>query len=184
MARLLLTLMIISLVTLGLGACTSAESMTGSDARAEMDENVTTAMAFFRRADPGIEDRLKSAYGYAIFPTVAKGGLIVGGAHGNGQVYRGGKAVGATTLTQASIGAQIGGQGYRELILFEDQAAFQSFTSGSFEFAGQASAIAAKSGASANAAYDGGVMVFTQPKAGLMAEASVGGQKFAYVAFE
>ena len=179
-----LTLVACCMTLMALGACKSAESMTGAGERAVMDRDVETALSHFRRVDPGIDDLIGDAYGYAVFPTVAKGGLVVGGAHGNGQVYRRGKAVGATTLSQGSIGAQIGGQGYRELILFKDAAAFNTFTDGSFEFAGQASAVAARAGASADAAYEAGVMVFTVAKGGLMAEASIGGQSFDYVAFD
>ena len=172
------------LLIVSLGACKSAESMTGADERAEMDEMVDEAIASFKAADEGILDLMDDAYGYAIFPTVAKGGAGVGGAHGNGQVYKDGRVMGATSLSQGSIGLQLGGQTYSELILFENEAAYNTFTSGSFEFAGQASAVAARAGASADAAYESGVMVMTVAKGGLMAEASIGGQSFDYVAFE
>jgi len=137
-------------------------------------------IARFKQTDPSMGTFFESAYGYAVFPTVAKGGLVVGGAHGNGEVFKGGKKVGLVELSQGTVGAQIGGQGYSEVIFFEDEAAFLDFTDGQYALSAQASAVAAKAGASADADYANGVAVFTMAKGGLMAEASVGGQKFTY----
>ena len=123
------------------------------------------------------------SYGYVIFPNVGKGGVIVGGASGNGTVYEKGKSIGTAKMVQATVGAQIGGKAYREVIFFENEAALERFKQDKFEFAAQASAVAATKGASANVKYREGVMVFTQEKKGLMYEASVGGQKFDYTAF-
>lgn len=120
------------------------------------------------------------AYGYVIFPNVGKGGIGVGGAAGNGAVYEGNRVVGMAKLSQVSIGFQAGGQAYREVIFFESKEALQRFKESKFEFAAQVSAVAAKAGASGNAKYTDGVMVFTMQKGGLMYEASVGGQKFKY----
>jgi lipid-binding SYLF domain-containing protein len=143
-----------------------------------------------------------SSYGYAVFPTIGKGGLGIGGAHGKGHVYRQGKYVGDTSMTQLSIGLQAGGQAYSEIIFFQDQRAFDEFTSGNFSFSGNVSAVAITAGASASAGtggssagasggkkdattageYQKGVAVFTIAKGGLMYEASVAGQKFSYKA--
>jgi lipid-binding SYLF domain-containing protein len=142
----------------------------------------------------------ETAYGYAVFPTIGKGGVGVGGAYGKGQVYRAGKVTGTTSMTQLSIGLQFGGQAYSEVIFFEDQAAYERFTSGKFEFSAQASAVAitasaqaqggtgaATAGASTGknageqaATYQNGMAVFTYAKGGLMYEASIGGQKFSF----
>lgn len=141
-----------------------------------------------------------SSYGYAVFPTIGKGGLVVGGAHGSGRVYRQGKHVGDTSMTQVSIGLQAGGQAYSEIIFFQDARAFTEFTGGNFSFSGDVSAVAITAGASASAGtggttagasggkkdattaggYQKGVAVFTIAKGGLMYEASVAGQKFSY----
>ena len=141
-----------------------------------------------------------SAYGYAVFPTIAKGGMGIGGAHGKGRVYAGGKHVGDTAMTQLTVGLQLGGQAFSQIIFFEDQRAFKEFTSGNFEFGAQASAVAITAGASAAATTTGsaagvsggkhdastvgkyykGMAIFTVAKGGLMYEASVGGQKFTY----
>lgn len=142
----------------------------------------------------------KTAYGYAVFPTIGKGGVGIGGAYGKGRVYRGGKHVGNTSMTQLSIGFQLGGQAYSQIVFFEDKRAFDEFTSGEFEFGAQASAVAITAGASAAATtggssagasggknnaktfgeYQKGMAVFTVAKGGLMYEASIGGQKFSY----
>jgi lipid-binding SYLF domain-containing protein len=105
----------------------------------------------------------------------------IDGAYGKGGQYEGGKWVGYCDLTQVSIGFALGGQGYIELIFFETKAAVDHFKSGNFAFAAQASAVALESGVSANAKYDNGVAVFTMSEAGLMYEASIGGQKFSYL---
>jgi lipid-binding SYLF domain-containing protein len=121
-----------------------------------------------------------SSAGYAVFPSVGKGGFVVGGARGKGVLYEKGKAIGHATLTQASIGAQAGGQSFAEVIFFETPHALEDFKSGKFEMSADVSAVAASEGASKSAKYKNGVMVFALPKKGLMVQASVGGQKFKY----
>ncbi len=139
-------------------------------------------------------------YGYAVFPTIGKGGMVVGGAHGTGQVYVKGAHVGDTSMTQLTIGFQLGGQAFSQIIFFEDERAFTEFTSGNFEFSAQATAIAITASATAAATTTGttagagsnketttsigeyykGMAIFTVAKGGLMYEATVGGQKFTY----
>lgn len=138
------------------------------------------AKADFKKADPSMDDLFKNSAGYVIFPNVGKGAVGVGGAAGKGTVYQHGVPVGTAQLVQVTVGAQAGGQAYREIIFFQNQEALDRFMNNKVEFDGQVSAIAVKSGASANAQYRDGVEVFSQGKGGLMAEASVGGQKFTY----
>jgi lipid-binding SYLF domain-containing protein len=95
-------------------------------------------------------------------------------------LYEKGKAIGHATLTQASFGAQAGGQSFAEVIFFETPHALEDFKSGKFEMSADVSAVAASEGASKSAKYKNGVMVFALPKKGLMVQASVGGQKFKY----
>jgi lipid-binding SYLF domain-containing protein len=141
-----------------------------------------------------------NSYGYAVFPTIGKAGIGIGGAYGEGRVYAQGEYVGDTSMTQLSIGFQLGAQGYSQMVFFEDKRAFEEFTSGNFEFGAQASAVAITAGASAGATtagssagasggkhdattvgeYHKGMAVFTVAKGGLMYEASLGGQKFSY----
>jgi lipid-binding SYLF domain-containing protein len=137
-----------------------------------------------------------SAYGYAIFPSIGKGGFGIGGAYGNGRVYIGDKKTGDVSMTQLSIGFQVGGQAYRQVIYFEDKRAFDEFISGQFEFAAQAEAIVITSSAGAKAGTEGtaananatqskteyhkGMIVFTMGKGGLMYQAALGGQKYNY----
>jgi hypothetical protein len=138
------------------------------------------AIAAFKKADPSLKRFFNAAHAYAVFPTVGKGGFGIGGAYGRGLVFKGGQVVGETSLTQLTIGFQLGGQAYREIIFFEDKPTFDDFKQGNFELSAQASAVAATFGASADADFDNGVAVFTLVKGGLMYEASVGGQKFSY----
>ncbi len=137
-------------------------------------------IAAFKNKDAGINIFFDKAHGYAIFPTVAKGGMGIGGAYGKGEVYERGTRIGASSLTQLTIGFQLGGQAYSEIIFFKDKATLDNFTSGNFAFSAQASAVAITAGASADADYSNGVAIFTLAKGGLMYEASVGGQKFSF----
>jgi lipid-binding SYLF domain-containing protein len=148
--------------------------------QAQLTSNSETAIQLAKKADAGLQKFFDTAAGYAVFPSVGKGAIGVGGAYGRGELYEGGKLAGYCTVTQASIGFALGGQKYTELIFFETKAAVDRFKSGNFSFAAQASAVALKSGVSTNAKYADGVAVFTMGEAGLMYEASVGGQKFNY----
>lgn len=142
-----------------------------------------------------------SAYGYAVFPTIGKGGIIViGGAYGKGRVYDHGKVIGESSMTQVSVGPQLGGEGYSEIIFFEDQRALKEFTSGNFEFGADASVVAITAGANASAnttgssagasggkrdattvgKYTRGMATFTVAKGGLMYQVAINGQKFSY----
>ena len=139
-----------------------------------------TAKEAFIKKDGLLKSVFATAYGYVIFPNVGKGGLGVGGAAGNGTVYEQNNIVGMAKLSQLTIGFQAGGQAYSEVIFFESKTELDGFKESKFEFSAQASAVAVTAGASANAKYTDGVMVFTMAKGGLMYEASVGGQKFKY----
>lgn len=149
----------------------------------EVMADCNKAKAEFLSTDPLLKNVFAGAYGYAILPNIGKGALVVGGASGNGIVYEKGKMVGKAKMSQVTVGFQAGGQAYRELIFFENKEAMDRFKGDNFEFSAQASAVAATAGASANAKYTDGIMIYTQQKGGLMYEASVGGQKFNYSAF-
>lgn len=169
-------------------------------AGADDDANYADAKNTFQQAVQS--GRLfDSSYGYALFPTIGKGGIVVGAAHGNGRVYVNDDYVGDTSMTQLSIGAQLGGQTYSEIVFFEHKEAFEKFAGGDFEFGAGVSAVAITAGVSAGAStgggatasasgsekhattaasYNDGVAVFTIAKGGLMYAAVIGGQKFTY----
>jgi lipid-binding SYLF domain-containing protein len=161
-----------------LAGCSTAPKSAAK--QEQLTSKTEAALQTAKKTDPGLQKFFDSAIGYAVFPSVGKGGVGVGGAYGRGELFEGGRPVGFCTLTQASIGLQLGGQAYTELIFFETKEALDRFKSGNFAFAAQVSAVALKSGASANAKYANGVAVFTLGEQGLMYEASVGGQKFSY----
>lgn len=148
--------------------------------RKKLEADVAAAIKAFQKADSGLKATFEKAAGYAVFPNVGKGGFVLGGAHGNGLVYEQGKLIGTASLTQVTVGAQVGGQEFAEVIFFEDPATLERFKESQLEMSAQLSAVAAAEGASRNAKYEQGVLVFTQAKKGLMAEASVGGQKFKF----
>lgn len=136
------------------------------------------------KADSGLQEYFDDSAGYVIFPNVGKGGFIIGAASGNGVVYQNGKTVGMADLKKLTVGFQAGGQAVTEAIFFENEADLIEFKGDEFEFSAGISAIALKSGVAASAKYKEGVAVFVLPKAGLMADVTVGGQKFEYTGFE
>lgn len=151
-----------------------AATLAGKQKEAEQ------TIELFKKADPDLKNFFDQAVGYAVFPTVGKGGIGVGGARGTGLVYEKGKLIGEATLTQVTVGLQLGGQAYSQLIFFETAEALEAFKASKFAMSAQVSAVAAAEGASKNAKYQLGVAVFTMAKGGLMYEASVGGQKFKF----
>lgn len=163
-----------------------ALSVGCATARPDGDQSVKDAndtVELFKKTDPGLDNFFARAVGYAVFPNVGKGGLALGGAYGSGVLFDRGRAVGKTSLTQVTIGFQLGGQAYSEIIFLQTEGALAEFKEGKFALAAAASAVALASGASANAKYQQGVAIFTSTKGGLMYEASVGGQKFSYDPF-
>ena len=154
---------------------------TATLAQADKDaKEVAEAIDLFKNSDKQLVKWFDSAYGYAIFPNIAKGAVGVGAASGDGRVFEKAVYIGDARVTQLTVGAQLGGQAYSEVIFFENKAALDRFKDNRFEMTAGLSAVAAAEGASRDAKYTQGVAVFTVAKKGLMAEASVGGQKFKF----
>jgi lipid-binding SYLF domain-containing protein len=169
----------ILLVLLFAIATTAMAQVDAWDPRAE--EKAEKTITTFREKNDKMNSYFEEAYGYVVFPSVGKGGIVIGGAHGRGTVYEQGASIGAAKMTQVTFGLQWGGQAYSEVLFFKDKAALDSFKNSKLEFSGQASAVAVTLGASADIAYENGVAVYTLTKGGLMYEASLGGQKFNYL---
>ncbi|MCP4044773.1 MAG: hypothetical protein GY732_02145 [Gammaproteobacteria bacterium] len=174
-----LSIVLITLSLVFVGSFAQAWSPDSSD---KLELSVARALITAKEKDPNLEKWFEEAHGYAVFPKVGKGGIGIGGAHGKGIVIKDDVTVATTSLSQVTIGFQLGGQVYSQYILFKDETAFNNFARGNFEMGAQVSAVAVTLGASADADYDGGVAVFTIAEGGLMYEASVGGQKFKYKA--
>lgn len=166
------------LLALSLAGCTTAPRTESGKADIRDEAAVTLSKA--QRNDPTLGPLLIASQAYAVFPTIGKGAVGIGGAYGKGVLYESGAFTGYCDLSQGSIGFQLGGQAYSEIIAFSSSDAVSLFKSGNFAFDAQATAVALKSGAGANAKYDNGVAVFTMEESGLMFEASIGGQKFGF----
>lgn len=185
-------LSLIFLVAFALGLSSGAVA-------AEVEDYSKTINVF--KDSPAVQKFFKNSYGYAVFPTIGKAGWVIGGSYGKGQVYRGGKVTGKTTVVEGSIGFQFGGKAFSEIIFFQDKRAYDEFTSGKFEFGATAQAIVITAGAQAQAGtagasagasagprtgvqaetnYHKGMAVFIQSKGGLMYEASIAGQGFTF----
>ncbi len=163
---------------LALSACNTAPQTR--EGKQDLRHTSADTLANAQTNDPSMRPVIQNSAGYAVFPEVGKGAVGVGAAYGKGDVYQGGTVVGYCDMTQASIGFQLGGQAYSEILVFQDADALDRFKNGNFRFDAQATAVALKSGAGANAKFANGVAVFTMDEAGLMYEASIGGQKFSY----
>lgn len=176
MQRLPVLLFVIGLFLVGSGGCRT--SPQNPQKRTELLDNAALAIAAAQYHDVTLNPFFKNAAGYAVFPNIGKAGFIAGAAYGKGVIYENGKPVGYCDITQASVGPQIGGQKYTELIFFETQAAFDVFKKSKFTMNAQVTAVAVKSGAAINAKYYDNVATFIMDESGLMSEVSVGGQKF------
>lgn len=178
----------------------AAAALTALVAAPAWADEYSEALAAFRKAEASGRF-FKTAHGYALFPTIGKGGVGIGGAYGTGKVYEKGKFIGTASMSQLSIGFQLGAQGFSQIVFFQDAKALKAFTAGEFEFGAEASAVAITAGASAKAgstgaaaganvgdapaakvvgAYVNGMAVFTLVKGGLMYEAAISGQKFKF----
>ena len=163
-------------------------------------DSYANTIEVFEKSD-SVKPFFENCYGYAVFPTVGKGGIGIGGAYGSGQVYAQGVVTGTAKLFKGTIGFQFGGQAFSQMIFFEDKRAFEEFTGGNFEFDAGVSAVAITAGVQASAGTEGasagasagpatgaqaktnyhkGMAVFVHAKGGLMYEATIGGQKFSY----
>lgn len=171
---------ITTLALLALATFVSPQLSRAQEDKESLQNNSKEAKMAFINTDESMKNLFDNSYGYVIFPNVTKAAVVVGGAGARGIAYEQGKAIGMAKMTQVTLGAQAGGQEYRQVIFFENKAAMDRFKENKIEFSGQVSAIAVKSGAAATAKYADGVSVFTQGKGGLMLEASLGGQKFTY----
>lgn len=164
------------MVTLILAGAVAAVA-AGAD---RLDSDVTDAIQTFRASGHRMERLFDTAYGYAVFPSVDKGAVGVGAAEGRGQVYERGVLAGTAKLTQVTVGAQLGGQSYAEVIFFESPRALDEFKDGKTAISADVSGTVAAEGAGAEAKYQHGVLVYTMNRSGLMFEASIGGQHFSF----
>lgn len=151
--------------------------------REEEERAVKDTISLLLSVDPSLQVYFDKAYAYAVLPTVGKGAFIGGVGYGRGWFFENGKAIGKVSIAQLSVGAQIGGQTYREIVFFSDKDRADDFKSGRFEMGGQLSAIVVTAGVGRAGTYTDGVAVFILPTAGLMAEASVSGQRFDFEPF-
>ena len=173
---LMMVLVVSGLVVLA--GCATAP--TQQSQRDQLHEDVQTTINAFIRRDSTIERRFDDAHGYAVFPNIGKGGFLVGGSYGRGEVYEQGELIGYTSVTQGTIGLQAGGQSFSQVIFFQDKRSLDRFLQGQATFVANASAVAATAGAGASTKYRGGVMIFVLTRGGLMGELALGGQNFSF----
>ena len=177
-------------LTLGLALSLAAGTMAGCTSTTPQNENVKqalkseaqTALEEMVRSDPGVQQLVNEAHGYAIYPDASKAGLVVGAAYGRGEVYEQGKFIGYSTLNKASVGLQAGAMNYSQLIVFKTPEALNRFTRGQWAPAADASAVALKAGGAASATFKEGVVILINTRGGAMADLSLAGQKYNFEA--
>jgi len=175
-----ITLLTAAAMATGLAACGVTPSTGNARERSELHTDAMDTLSQFRMKDASLQEKMDSAYAYAIFPDVTTAAVGVGGGHGRGEVYQGGTLIGYADISQGNIGLQLGAQSFAELVLFQNQSTLQDFQNSTFTFDARANAVAAASGAAKTADYTNGVLVFDIPQGGLMFQAAIGGQKFRY----
>lgn len=178
MNKVRLTIVNLCLVIVVVGCATVPRK---PEAKAVLSAEVQEAIASFKAKDPSIQSFFDKSYGYAVLPKIFKGAFWIGGAYGKGEVYEQGKMDGYCSMSQATLGFSFGGEFFREIIFFRDKWDLDRFRSEEFTFSAQATAVALTAGAAAKADYKDGMAVFVMTDAGLMVDASLGGQKFNYV---
>lgn len=172
-----LAVALVCVVVFGMGCETRPQTVAS---RNYLSDQVQETVSLFKIHDPGIQAFFDRSYGYAVLPRIGKGAVIVGGAHGKGEVFAQGSRIGFCSMSQASVGFSFGGEFFREIIFFRDQMDMDRFRMGDFTFSGQVTAVAVNSGAAAKSDYQDGMAVFVMPDSGLMVDASIAGQKFSY----
>jgi lipid-binding SYLF domain-containing protein len=177
MCRLVLWTVMVTGLVMTLGCSTAPQD---PQERTSLKEQAQSVVQRTAERNPGVRYYLENSAGYAVFPTIGKGGFIFAGGYGKGVLFEHGKMAGYCDATQITVGAQIGGQSYSELVFFQTPVVLGDFKSGSYAFKAQVEAIAADADASQRAPYRDGVAVFIVDSAGLMAEAAAGGQKFRF----
>jgi lipid-binding SYLF domain-containing protein len=168
----------IGALMIGIVACATAPKTESG--RRDLEARADATLESMKTRAPDLGPLLGSSYAYAVFPDIGKGGAVVGAAYGRGVLYEQGRMTGYVELNQGSIGAQLGGQSFSELIVFQDRYAVERLKAGTFELGANVSAVALTEGASASPSFTEGIAVFTVPLGGLMAELSVSGQKINY----
>ncbi|MDN3596134.1 lipid-binding SYLF domain-containing protein [Zunongwangia endophytica] len=151
-----------------------------TDKQKELINDAKESKAAFITKKPEMAALFEKAAGYVIFPNVGEGAYILGGAAGNGVLFEGGQVEGFSELRQLDIGLQIGGQAYRQVILFETESELNKFKEGKYKLSGKASAVIIEEGKAKSVSFDDGRAIVTMPKAGAMIDIAVGGQKFEY----
>jgi lipid-binding SYLF domain-containing protein len=162
------------------GGCAVAPEKPADKVTLASDSN--NVIAIMKAKDPTIQKFFDKSYGYAVMPKIFKAALLAGGAYGKGEVYEQGKMVGYCDMKQITGGLSVGGEFYREIVFFRDKEDLDAFKNGPYTFSAQVTGVALSAGVAAKRDYKAGMAVFIMEDAGLMVDASLGGQKFNYEA--
>ena len=168
---------IVSTMMLGIGCSATPET---AEERGQLVQDAQATTGHFKSQDPRTESFFENAYAYAVFPKITKGGAGIAGAYGRGIVYQGGQMVGYCDVTQGTLGAQLGGMSWSEIVFFENRWSFDKFKANEFAASANASFAGPKTGGTNTLNYSDGVMIFTMDTRGFAVTAAVGAQQFQY----
>lgn len=145
------------------------ELAVGNDLHGE----VQATLERMDRRSRGFAVRRAKAYGYAVFPSVAHAGAVLGASYGLGEVYELRRLVGYAGLVQVTLGVQLGGQTAAHVFFFENRGALQTFRRSGVHGTAAASVVLVKAGAHAVTGRHG-MRAASRSNGGLMLEAAVG----------
>lgn len=165
---------------LAIAGCATSRPSPAKEAR--LEDQARNTISEMQARQPGLENVLRSAHAYAVFPDIGRAGAVVaGGAFGKGILFEHGQAAGYVELKQGSIGPQLGGDTFAELIVLPDATSVDKLKTGRYEIGADMSAIVLNTGAHGTAEITSNNLVFVMPRGGLMAELSVTGQRIDYL---
>lgn len=145
-----------------------------------LHDEVAATLKRLQAKNPGLKQQLQKAHGYAVFPSVGKASLVVGGSYGRGEVFEKGKVVGTATISQFTVGVQVGGDTFTEIVIFDGKEALERFKQGKTHFAANASTVLVKAGATGTKGPEKGAKAYAYSRGGMLLEVAIGGQKFKF----
>ena len=148
-----------------------------SGSQPPLQQRAKAVLTKLEKKDPGLKKLLAKAHGYAVFPSVGKAALVVGGSYGRGAVFEKGRMIGYATISQMTIGVQIGGDTFTEILVFHDDKQLDRFKKGHMAFSANASAVLVKAAAAGTTDFKG-VTALAYSSGGMLLELALGGQKF------
>jgi len=141
---------------------------------------VIAALKELQDKHPEVKKVLKEAHGFAVVPSIGRASAVLGGAYGLGEVFEQEKVIGYAAVIELTIGVQVGGVTFHELIVFHDKGSLDRFKTGKYAFAADAGVAIVKAGAQAMKGFGASSSIFLYSEGGMLLDLAIGGQKFIF----